>query len=99
MTTEILRNETLASRRTHGKDFKFIGQRGARSQSGPHAYDIQNNVLFFGEMQTNSVTCWNIKDPLKPSNVHLIEQNNLTLIYPVDLTVKYFTEFPFFLLN
>ena len=93
VTTEVLKNETLASRRSHGKDFKFIGHRGERSQSGPHVYDTENNVIFFGEMQKNSVTCWNIRNSLKPSNIHTVEQNNSTLIYPVDLTVKYFIEF------
>lgn len=90
MSTEVLRNETLASRRTHGNDFKFIGHRGGRSQSGPHAYDFVNKVLFFGEMQTNSITCWNIENPLKPSNIQMVEQSNSTLIYPTDLMVSDF---------
>jgi Major royal jelly protein len=45
-------------------------------------------VIFFGEMQKNAVSCWHIKEPFKASNVHILEQNNSTLIYPVDLEVK-----------
>lgn len=90
VSTEVLRNESLASRIIHGKDFKFIGQRGPNSQSGTHYFDERTNVLFFAEMQKNAVTCWNVMNPLKASNIQIVEQNNATLIYPVDLEVKIF---------
>lgn len=90
VSTEILRNENLASRRTHGKDFKFIGQRGPNTQSGSHAVDLNTNVMFFAEMQNNAVSCWNIKHDLKRSNMDIVAQNNATLIYPVDLNVSRF---------
>lgn len=88
ISTEVLRNESLAGRRTHGRDFKFVGQRGINSQAGPHYFDLNSNVIFFAEVQKNSVSCWNIKEPLNPSNVHMVEQDNSTLIYPVDLIVS-----------
>jgi hypothetical protein len=89
VSTEVLRNEALASRRTHGGDFKFIGHRGPASQSGPHALHTDTNVLFFAEMQNNAVSCWNLRKSkdLKRANMDIVEQNNQTLIYPVDLTV------------
>ena len=86
--TEVLRNETLASRRTHGQDFKFIGHRGPNSNSGSHAVDLNTNVMFFAEMQNNAVSCWNLKKDLKRTNMDIVQQNNLTLIYPSDLTVS-----------
>jgi dopachrome tautomerase len=87
VSTRVLRNKQLASRRTHGNDFKFIGQRGPDSQSGNHHFDAQTKVMFFAEMQKNAISCWNIRDPLKGSNIHIVAQNNSTMIYPVDLTV------------
>lgn len=88
VSTQVLQNEALSRRRVHGNDFKFLGHGGAKSQHGTHFYDPRTNVIFFGEMQRNAVSCWHIKDPFKPSNVHILEQNNSTLIYPVDLEVK-----------
>lgn len=88
VTTDILRNETLAARRTHGNDFKFLGQRGLKSNSGSHYFDIKNNIIFFTEMQNNAITCWNVKKPLKRNNIEIVEKNDLTLIYPADLFVS-----------
>jgi hypothetical protein len=90
VSTEVLRNETLSTRRTHGNDFKFIGQRGPTSQSGSHFLDMNTNVMFFAEMQNNAVSCWNVKKDLKRSNMDIVKQNNATLIYPVDLLVFIF---------
>lgn len=89
VSTQVLKNETLASRRTHNGDFNFLGQRGTHSQAGSHAVGHLNGdpILFFANMQKNSVSCWNIRNPFKPSNIHLVSQNNATMIYPVDLTV------------
>jgi dopachrome tautomerase len=95
VSTKILKNEDFASRRTHGTDFKFLGTRGPNSQSGTHFYDAKNHVLFFAEMQKNAISCWKIptrtamaKEALKPSNIHIVAQNNQTMIYPVDLEVN-----------
>lgn len=88
VSTEVLRNEALSNRRTHGNDFKFLGQRGTNSQSGSHYLDMNTNVMFFAEMQNNAVSCWNIKKDLKRSNMNIVYQNNDTLIYPVDLNVR-----------
>jgi len=84
----VLRNESLAARAWHGTDFKFIGQRGERSNSGPHYYDLNTHIMFFAEMQQNQITCWNIKNDLKRSNMDVVEKNDATLIYPVDLEVR-----------
>ena len=88
VTTEVLRNEALSRRTTHGKDFKFLGQRGIMANSGNHAFDANSHIMFFADMQKNSVSCWNIRDQLKSSNVRLVTQNNITMIYPVDLSVR-----------
>lgn len=86
VSTEILRNEAFSKRRIHGTDFKYIGQRA--TQSGPHFLDVSSNVMFFGEMQNNAVSCWDIKKDLKRANMDIVAQNNATLIYPVDLQVN-----------
>lgn len=88
VSTKVLRNETLSTRRTHGNDFKFIGQRGNRTNSAAHQIDTKTNVVFFAELQKNSVSCWNVRQKLNPENVHIIEQDDVTLMYPADLFVS-----------
>lgn len=65
-------------------------------QSGPHEMDKASGIMFFTDMQKNSVSCWNIKEDFKPSNLRQVHQDNRTLIYPVDLTVKSLNFHPFF---
>lgn len=88
VSTEVLRNEQHSTRRTHGQDFKFLGQRGFRSQAGTHCFDLSTNVIFFADMQKASVSCWNVRDPLNPSSIHLVQRDNSSMIYPTDLDVS-----------
>jgi dopachrome tautomerase len=92
VSTKILRNENLASRTWHDKDFKFIGF-DTKSNRGIHVFDSNKRVLFFAEMQKNGVSCWNPKgkEQLRSSEVHMIAQNNQTMIYPVDIEVRKIT--------
>ncbi|CAO1346510.1 unnamed protein product [Diamesa hyperborea] len=87
VSTRILRNETLATRGYHGNDFHYLGTRGPLSNSGTHFYDKSTNVLFFTEMQKNSMTCWNAKSPMMPSNIHNVHKDDTKLIYPADLNI------------
>jgi dopachrome tautomerase len=89
VSTQVLRNEKLASRRTHGNDFKFFAYRGPNSQSGNHIFDFKTNVMFFAEMQRNAISCWNTRTYLTEANIHTVLQNNQTMIYPADLSVKF----------
>lgn len=89
VSTRILRNESLSNRRTHGNDFRHLGSRGDRTNSATHLYDHNTDVIFFTELQRNAVSCWNTKTPMNPSNVHIVYQDNTTLIYPVDMMVSF----------
>lgn len=91
VSTKILRDENLASRPWHDRDFKFIGFDG-KSNRGTHMFDPQQKVIFSAEMQKNGISCWNPlnKDKLKASDMHIVAQNSQTMIYPVDLQVSQF---------
>lgn len=69
---------------------QYLGTRGPLSNSGTHFYDKSTNVLFFTEMQKNSMTCWNAKSPMMPSNIHNVHKDDTKLIYPADLNVTIF---------
>jgi dopachrome tautomerase len=87
VSTEVLRNEELSQRQVHGNDFKFIGSRGVNS--GTHFLDVNTNVIFYGEMQNNAVSCWRVKpEGIKRTEMGIVQKNDTTLIYPVDLEVR-----------
>lgn len=86
--SKILKNRTLSLRAQNDLDFKYVGNRGDGTQSGMHEYDPRTKVLFFTELQKNSIRCWNTGRPLIPTNVDSVAQNDYTtLIYPSDVKI------------
>ena len=45
-------------------------------------------IAYFGQVQTNSISCWDTNKPLVEHNIGFIDSNNLGLIYPSDLDVS-----------
>lgn len=64
-----------------------IGVRGEHTQSAMHDFDPTTGVIFFSQVATNGVSCWNTKKPLVPENFVQLQRNNDTMIYPADLNV------------
>lgn len=89
VSTKVLKNESLASRVWHDRDFKLIGT-DLNSNRGMHVFDPLSEVIFSAELKKNAISCWNSKgkELMKLSELHLIAQNNETLIFPVDVKVR-----------
>ncbi|XP_045476783.1 L-dopachrome tautomerase yellow-f2-like [Harmonia axyridis] len=83
--TEILKNETAATRSYHGQDFENIGDRGEGSQTSASALDEKTSVLFLGLVNQNALACWNINSPL--SDISVVQKDDRKMIYPCDLKV------------
>ncbi|CAH0564842.1 unnamed protein product [Brassicogethes aeneus] len=86
VSTRILRNETLASRSFH--EFKLLGSRGPRSQSGASFFHKKSNVLFYALINLNAVACWRTTNP----HYDMISQgrifmSNETMVFPNDIKV------------
>ncbi|GAB0088331.1 hypothetical protein DMENIID0001_027340 [Sergentomyia squamirostris] len=63
-----------------------MGYRGCDSQTASMTADYNYGVIFYAELQSNKITCWNMNKPLNPDNIGVIfESNNLQ--YPVNLFV------------
>ena len=69
---------------------KLIGNRGENTQSTMHGFHEKTSVMFFAEINKNAVSCWNSKNTLRPSNMVEISRDNVTLVYPNDLNVRFF---------
>lgn len=83
ITTDFLKNAVNGEK----KDFKYIGDRGEKSQSGMHVFDERSNVIFFTQLQKNAISCWNTEKPLKESTAVVVTTNDATLVYPTDIKV------------
>ncbi|XP_032593561.1 L-dopachrome tautomerase yellow-f2 isoform X2 [Drosophila grimshawi] len=87
VSNRVLQMESNAARSDHGNDFRVVGSRGQNKQSTMHAYDPRTGVIFYSEIQTNGVGCWNINKPFSPANHGIVDSNAETMIYPSDLTI------------
>lgn len=80
----------LTRQRSHGTsdgEFKYLGSRGAKSQAESIAFDSNLGILFFAEVQTRTIKCWNVRKTLKRSNIGTVFENN-NLDYPAHLSVS-----------
>ncbi|XP_031631444.1 uncharacterized protein LOC116345869 [Contarinia nasturtii] len=87
VSTQVLKNQTASTRSNHGSDFKYVGQRSTVGQSAMHAYDKNTGIMFFSQVSLNGIGCWDTTMPLNPDNLHLIAQDNTTMIYPSDINI------------
>lgn len=89
VSNRVLQNEQNASRSDHQSDFRYIGRRGDNKQSTIHQFDLNTGVLFFAEIQTNGVGCWNTHYPFSPAHLGVIAADSDRMIYPSDLEVSF----------
>jgi len=69
--TSTLRNQTLAS--TRPKDFQT--GTGLRSSQSAGASIDSHGVLFFGLVNSDSLVCWNTKNPFEPRFIGELAKN------------------------
>ncbi|KAF5288325.1 hypothetical protein FQR65_LT12059 [Abscondita terminalis] len=83
MKTSIVKNETawIRTKRT----IKILGE--SRGKNGQASSSIMDNkgIMFFNLVSRDSVACWDSRKPYKTSNLGILAQDNITLIFPNDL--------------
>ncbi|XP_058056115.1 L-dopachrome tautomerase yellow-f2-like [Anopheles bellator] len=89
VSNRVLQNETLARLGNHAyvRAFQHLGERGPNTQSSSHAYDTRTGVLFYAEINRNSIGCWNTSKPFSSENHGIVHLDNEEMIYPADLKV------------
>lgn len=88
VSTEILRNKTLALDPHTYHDYKLEGERGEKTQASASYLDENTGVLFLTQVNKDGVGCWNTNKPLNPENFGLAVKDNEKLVFPNDLTVS-----------
>lgn len=92
IATRHLKDEAAATRLD--EHFVDLGSRGAASQSAMHDYDARTGAVFFSQVATNGLSCWNVRRPLNgggegaASNHVQLQHNNETMVYPGDVNVS-----------
>ncbi|XP_055680099.1 L-dopachrome tautomerase yellow-f2-like [Lutzomyia longipalpis] len=75
VSTKILKDKSKSENYDNSLDFKIIGYRGCDHQSLKTAIDYTYGVMFYSEIQSNQVRCWNISKPLNPDNIGVVYQS------------------------
>lgn len=88
VSNKVLKNKGNAARSDHGSDFYHVGSRGPNKQSTIHQYDPDTGVLFFAEIQTNGIGCFNTNHPLSAAHLGIVASDSEQMIYPSDLEVS-----------
>ncbi|XP_058117189.1 L-dopachrome tautomerase yellow-f-like [Anopheles ziemanni] len=84
--TSVLQNKPIAMSGNYEGLFEALGDRGASTQSTMHHYDAKTGVLFYAEVNRNSIGCWNTNQVYGADNHAVVHLDNRELIYPSDLT-------------
>lgn len=72
VSTKFLRNPKKSLK----GDFTLIGYRGCDSQTFKQAIDPDTGVIFFGEIQSRRIRCWNTHLPLSSDTIGLVYQSD-----------------------
>ncbi|GAB0094215.1 hypothetical protein DMENIID0001_094710 [Sergentomyia squamirostris] len=79
VSTAIFKNaKTYPYKYTPG-DFALIGHRGCGSQTFKQVIDLTTGVIFFGELQSRKIRCWNTQLPLNPDNIGVVFESDRLL--------------------
>ncbi|EFA10662.1 yellow-c precursor [Tribolium castaneum] len=87
VSTQVLKNKTLATDPHNYYMFKIEGNRGDQTQASASDFDEKSNVLFLTQLNRDGVACWNPKKPLNSMNLALVVQDKEALIFTNDIKV------------
>uniref|UniRef100_A0A1Y9G9K3 Yellow protein n=1 Tax=Anopheles albimanus TaxID=7167 RepID=A0A1Y9G9K3_ANOAL len=86
-SSSVLRNETLAQAGGYDHLFTHLGERGIKTQCTIHQFDPVTGVLFYAEVNRNSIGCWNSAQRFEPETHGIVHLDNKDFIYPSDMTL------------
>lgn len=86
VNTKYLRDENLAKSSFH--EFKILGDRGPKSQSGVSFVDKNTGVLFYTLLNLNAIACWKTTNPsYTMTSQGRVFMSNETMVFPNDIKV------------
>lgn len=82
----VLQNETRATGSNY-YDFQLLGERGPNGQSSASYYDENTKVLFYTQVNKDSIQCWNSENAYTPDTQGIVESDSDALEFPNDLKI------------
>lgn len=83
----VLQNETWSTSPESYNDFHYLGNRGPNGQSTTEQLDPHTNVVFYTQVNKDSIQCWNANTIYTPDNQGLVDSDSEKLVFPNDLKV------------
>ncbi|XP_055699437.1 L-dopachrome tautomerase yellow-f2-like [Phlebotomus papatasi] len=82
VSTKVLQDSKRASYKYNPNDFTLIGYRGCNSTNLKQIFDLSTGVIFFGEIDSERVRCWNTQLPLNPDTIGVIYESDESVFIP-----------------
>ncbi|XP_055680092.1 L-dopachrome tautomerase yellow-f2-like [Lutzomyia longipalpis] len=76
VSTKILKDKRKSPTNYNANVFKIKGYRGCFSQASKMAVDYTYGVVFYAELQSRRISCWNVNKPLNPDNIGVIYESD-----------------------
>ncbi|XP_050499256.1 protein yellow [Diabrotica virgifera virgifera] len=87
VSTEVLKNELLASDPSSFDMYKLEGFKNDQGQSTSSEFDVKANVLFTTQIQRDAIACWNPRKKLDANTFALVAQDHEKLIFTNDISI------------
>ncbi|XP_059611734.1 L-dopachrome tautomerase yellow-f2-like [Phlebotomus argentipes] len=72
VSTKVLKDKSKSPNHLSPEDITFVGHRGKNRQSSKIIMNYTYGVMFYSEVQSNQLRCWNIKKPLTSENMGVV---------------------------
>ncbi|GAB0088328.1 hypothetical protein DMENIID0001_027310 [Sergentomyia squamirostris] len=86
VSTELLKQKSLAPDNYNYDDFHSIGNRGCDGFAAVHVFDSKNGVIFYGDRNKHSLRCWNVRKALTPDNIDIVYYD-VDIAYVHDISI------------
>ncbi|XP_055680091.1 L-dopachrome tautomerase yellow-f2-like [Lutzomyia longipalpis] len=80
VSTMILKDKTKSPTNYEMEDFELVGYKGCNHQTTNMVTDHTYGVIFFSEVQSNQIRCWNMNKPLNPDNIGVVYESKKLLL-------------------
>ncbi|GAB0088338.1 hypothetical protein DMENIID0001_027410 [Sergentomyia squamirostris] len=87
VSTAVLKDKDNAPANYNSDDLVIMGYRGCNSQTARMAVDYTYGIVFYLELQSKRVRCWNMKKPLNPDNIGVILESSDKFLYGLSMFV------------
>ncbi|XP_055701678.1 L-dopachrome tautomerase yellow-f-like [Phlebotomus papatasi] len=75
-TTKTLRNQKKSSSTHADGEFRMVGYHGCDGQIHRQFLDLNCGVMFFAQMNSGAVKCWNVAKPFNPNYIGVVYKSD-----------------------